>query len=70
MKEQSKNILTKPANLDETVDLKSGDIILKNVQSAVRESHWMEESKHVVILDCEFEDVADISLKFMQNLLV
>ena len=58
------------ANLDETVDLKSGDIILKNVQSAVRESHWMEESKHVVILDCEFEDVADISLKFMQNLLV
>jgi esterase/lipase len=55
--------------LDQTVDLNSGDIILQGVQSAVRESHWMEQSRHVVILDREFKDVADISLEFLVKLI-
>jgi len=57
------------ANLDQTVDLNSGDIIFQGVQSAVRESHWMEQSRHVVILDREFKDVADISLEFLVKLI-
>ena len=35
-------ILIIQANLDETIDLNSGDIILRGVQSAVKEHHWME----------------------------
>ncbi len=62
-------ILMIQANLDQTVDLNSGDIILQGVQSAVRESHWMEQSRHVVILDREFKDVADISLEFLVKLI-
>jgi esterase/lipase len=62
-------ILIIQANLDQTVDLNSGDIILQGVQSAVRESHWMEQSRHVVILDREFKDVADISLEFLDKLI-
>ncbi|MBC8258736.1 MAG: alpha/beta fold hydrolase [SAR324 cluster bacterium] len=61
-------VLIIQANLDQTVDLKSGEIILQRIQSAVRESHWMEQSGHVVILDQEFEEVADISLKFIRKL--
>jgi len=61
-------ILIIQANLDQTVDLKSGDLILQGVQSAVREIHWMEKSKHVVLLDQEFEDVAEITLQFMQKI--
>lgn len=62
-------ILIIQANLDKTVDLKSGDMILQSVQSAVRESHWMEKSRHVVILDKEFEEVAEITLKFIEKLI-
>jgi esterase/lipase len=62
-------ILMIQANLDKTVDLNSGDIILQGVQSAVRESHWMEQSRHVVILDRELKDVADISLEFLDKLI-
>ena len=62
-------ILIIQANLDQTVDLNSGDIILQGVQSAVRESHWMEQSRHVVILDRELKDVADISLEFLDKLI-
>jgi len=61
-------ILIIQANLDQTVDLKSGDLILQGVHSAVREFHWMEKSKHVVILDQEFEDVAKISLQFLKKI--
>jgi len=62
-------ILIIQANLDQTVDLKSGDIILQGIQSAVREFYWMKKSKHVLILDHEFEDVAKISLKFIQKII-
>jgi carboxylesterase len=60
-------ILIIQANLDETVDLKSGEIIFRSVQSAVRESYWMEKSKHVVILDQEFEEVTSITMKFVNK---
>ena len=62
-------ILIIQANLDKTVDLKSGDMILQSVQSAVRESHWMEKSRHVVILDKEFQEVTEITLKFIEKLI-
>ena len=61
-------ILIIQASLDETVDLKSGEIIFRSVQSAVRESHWMENSKHLVILDHEFEEVTSITMNFVHKI--
>ena len=57
------------ANLDKTVDLKSGEMIFNGVQSAVRESHWMEKSHHVVMLDKEFDDILEISLDFVKKII-
>ena len=62
-------ILIIQANLDRTVDLRSGDMILAGVQSAVRESHWMEKSHHVVLLDKEFDEILEISLDFVKKLI-
>jgi len=62
-------ILLIQANLDETVDLRSGDIILRGVQSAVKEFYWMEKSGHVVILEKQFEEVFNITLEFIQKII-
>ena len=62
-------ILLIQANLDETVDLKSGDIILRGVQSAVKELYWMEKSGHVVILGKQFEEVLNATLEFIQKII-
>ena len=55
--------------LDETVDLNSGDIILRGVQSAVKELHWMEKSGHVVILGEQFEKVLQTTLAFIKKVI-
>ena len=62
-------ILLIQANLDETVDLNSGDIILRGVQSAVKELYWMEKSGHVVILGKQFEEVLQTTLEFIKKIL-
>ena len=62
-------ILLIQANLDETVDLRSGDIILRGVQSAVKELYWMEKSGHVVILAKQFEEVLKTTLEFIQKII-
>ena len=62
-------ILVIQANLDETVDLRSGDIILGSVQSAVKELYWMEKSGHVVILEKQFEEVLNTTLKFLKKVM-
>ena len=61
-------ILIIQANLDETVDLRSGDIILRGVQSAVKELYWMEKSGHVVILEKQFDEVLKKTLKFIKKI--
>ena len=62
-------ILLIQANLDDTVDLRSGDIILRGVLCAVKELYWMEKSGHVVILEKQFEEVLNITLEFIQKAL-
>ena len=62
-------ILIIQANLDETVDLNSGNIIVRGVQSAVKKIFWMEKSGHVVILEKQFEEVLNTTLEFMQKAL-
>ena len=61
-------ILILQASLDKTVDLQSGDIICKGVQSSVCELYWMENAHHVIILDQEFEEVLKLSLDFIEKI--
>ena len=61
-------ILIIQANLDETVDLNSGNIIVRGVQSAVKKIFWMEESGHVVILEKQFEEVFQTTIAFIKKI--
>ncbi len=51
---------------DQTVHPSAGDLILQSVSSSMKERHWMERSAHPILLDCEFEQVAELSLRFMK----
>ena len=61
-------ILIIQANLDETVDLNSGNIIVRGVQSAVKKIFWMEKSGHVVILEKQFEEVLHTTIAFIKKI--
>ena len=52
---------------DMTVAPEAGEMILSGVSSAVKEHHWMENSSHAIVLDVEVDDVAQISLEFIQK---
>jgi carboxylesterase len=54
---------------DKTVAPEAGDIIFGGVSSEIKEHHWMENSSHVIILDAELEQVADISTQFIEKIL-
>lgn len=62
-------VLVVQGRQDTTVHPEAGDIILQGVQSAVTELHWMEHSSHVVLLGDEIDDVAALTLRFMQRAL-
>ncbi|MBU0511595.1 MAG: alpha/beta fold hydrolase [Chloroflexi bacterium] len=60
-------ILIIQGRLDATVRPDVPDTIYNGVNSAVKEIHWMEKSSHCVALDCEFDQVADITLRFLER---
>ena len=65
----SQPILIVQGRLDPTVHPDVPDIIYNSVSSSIKELHWMEKSAHCVILDQEFEEVANISQAFIQYVL-
>jgi len=54
---------------DTTVDATAGDIILQGVNSTLKEHHWMERSSHAITIDCELDEVADLTARFMEKTL-
>jgi carboxylesterase len=60
-------ILVTQGRLDQTIDPRSGEIILREVGSTVKEMHWLERSTHCVILDQEWEQVAKVTVRFMER---
>jgi carboxylesterase len=52
---------------DLTVHPSAGDVILQGVSSRVKEHHWMEQSTHPILLDCELDAVTELTLRFMQS---
>jgi carboxylesterase len=53
---------------DTTVALEAGNIILEGISSEIKEHYWMENSSHVIILDAELEQVAVLSIQFIENI--
>jgi len=58
-------ILIVQGKLDTTVNESVPQIIHDSVTSTVKEIHWMEKSSHCVAIDCEFEQVAEITINFL-----
>ncbi len=45
------------------------EIIAQGVSSNMVEVHWLEQSAHTVILDCEFEQVFELTRAFIERVL-
>jgi carboxylesterase len=61
-------ILVIQGRLDQTIDLRSGEIIMQQVASQQKELHWLEKSTHCVILDQEWEQAAAMTARFMERI--
>ena len=62
-------LLIVQGRLDTAIDLRSADRVYRESSSAVKELHWMEHSTHCVILDREWEQAAELTLRFMERAL-
>jgi carboxylesterase len=61
-------VLIVQGKLDTTVDEAVPEMIWDRVSSGTKEIHWMEKSSHCVALDCELEQVVDITLNFLSKI--
>jgi carboxylesterase len=52
---------------DTTVAPEAGEIIFNGISSEIKEHHWMENSEHTVVLDPEREQVAELSIQFIEK---
>lgn len=60
-------LLVIQGRLDQAIDLISGELILQRVSSQDKTMHWFEKSTHCVILDCEWEQAAEMTLNFIER---
>lgn len=60
-------LLILQGRLDKSIDLSSGEIILQRVASTDKEIRWFEKSTHCVILDCEWEQAAELTRQFIER---
>jgi carboxylesterase len=58
-------LLVVQGRLDEAIDPRCGEVVLREVASQVKELHWFERSTHCVILDQEWEAASELTLQFM-----
>lgn len=62
-------LLVVQGRLDQTVDSGVPCFILEHVRSSKKELYWMPHSTHCVLLDQEWEEVAVLTERFMQDVL-
>ena len=67
LSEIAQPILIVQGRLDATVNAAAPDLIYHNVRSIEKHLHWFERSTHCVLLDQEWEDVAALTLRFMEG---
>jgi len=65
----SQPVLVVQGRHDTTIDPAAGEIILGGVSSSVKELVWMPDSSHVVAIDEEWEEVAALSLEFIERVM-
>ena len=61
-------LLVMQGRLDTTVSPQAPQTVYDCVSSSLKELHWMEQSSHCVILDCELERAADLTLRFLKKI--
>ncbi len=62
-------LLLVQGRLDTDIDLRGVDMLYQEIGSTQKELHWMEHSRHAVILDGEFEQVAELTQRFVEKVL-
>ncbi len=67
LSEIAQPILIVQGRLDTAVDASSPDVIYHGVRSTEKHLHWFEHSAHCALLDQEWEDVAALTLSFMEG---
>ncbi len=60
-------LLVIQGRLDQSIDLRSGEITLDGVASTDKQLVWLDESTHCVILDQEWEKAAELTCSFMER---
>jgi carboxylesterase len=63
-------LLVVQGRLDQSISPSSAKIVYQGVGSQTKEIHWMDSSTHCVILDCEYERVAELTLAFLNRVSV
>jgi carboxylesterase len=58
-------ILIVQGRLDGTIVPDSARVVYEGVRSTVKELHWMEQSGHCVILDCQREHIFELTAQFL-----
>ncbi|HOU14254.1 MAG TPA: alpha/beta fold hydrolase [Anaerolineae bacterium] len=67
LSEIAQPILIVQGRLDTTVDAAAPGAIYQGVRSTEKHLHWFEKSTHCVLLDQEWEDVAALTLQFIEG---
>jgi carboxylesterase len=62
-------LLIVQGSLDYSVHPSVPHLIASQVSSEIKEIYWMEKSTHCVILDCELEQVAGLTARFIERAL-
>lgn len=67
LSEVTQPVLIFQGRQDMTVAPEAGKMIMEGISSDIKEHHWMEKSSHVIVLDVEFEQVASLSIQFIEK---
>ncbi len=60
-------LLVVQGRLDKTIDPLSSEHYYQVAGSNIKEFHWLDRSSHCLLLDCEWETAAELSLKFIEQ---
>ena len=62
-------VLVIQGRLDIPVHPSTPEIIARNVSSEIVEVHWLEQTAHTVLLDCEFDRALELTTAFIDRIL-
>lgn len=62
-------VLIAQGRLDQSIDLQSGEIILREIGSPQKELRWLAQSTHCLILDREWEQAAAWTVEFFKRII-